>query len=92
MTGKEKLYQRYYQPDCLWVGDKAIKKLHEIMSRSKKDLKTWLAKQVFWHAYIPPRKEINHPHYDVTKPNGQHQLDILYMPHNFLKETRASIS
>ena len=27
-------------------------------------------------------KEINHPHYDVTKPNEQHLFDLLYMPHN----------
>ena len=23
-----------------------------------------------------------HPHYDMTKPNEQHQFDLLYMPHN----------
>ena len=27
-------------------------------------------------------KEINHPHYDVTKPNEQNLFDLLYMPHN----------
>ena len=27
-------------------------------------------------------KEINHRHYDVTKPNEQHQFDLLYMPYN----------
>ena len=49
---------------------------------SKKDIKSWLAKQALWQVHIPPPKEINHPHYDVIKPNGQHQFDILYMPHN----------
>ena len=24
----------------------------------------------------------NHHHYDMTKPNEQHQFDLLYMPHN----------
>ena len=49
---------------------------------SKKDIKSWLAKQALWQVHIPPPKEINHPHYDVTEPNEQHQFDILYMPHN----------
>ena len=34
---------------------------------------------------MPPPKEINHPHYDVTKPNEQHQFDLLFMPHNILE-------
>ena len=44
MTGKEKLYQAYYQPDSLWTGNKVIKELHKIVSMSKKDIKSWLAK------------------------------------------------
>ena len=36
---------------------------------SKKDIKSWLAKQALWQVHIPPPKEIHHPHYDVTKPN-----------------------
>ena len=49
---------------------------------SKKDIKSWLAKQVPWEVHIPPPKELHHPHYDVTKPNKQHQFDVLYIPHN----------
>ena len=45
MTDEEKLYQAYYQPDCLRTGNKAIKELHKITSMSKKDIKSWLAKQ-----------------------------------------------
>ena len=85
MTDEEKLYQAYYEPDCLWSGNKAIKELHKITSMSKKDIKSWLAKQALWQVHIPPPKEINHPHYDVTKPNEQHQFDILYMPHNLFE-------
>ena len=85
MTDKEKLYQAYYQSDRLWAGNKAIKELHKITSMSKKDIKSWLAKQALWQVHIPPPKEINHPHYDVTKPNEQHQFDILYMPHNLFE-------
>ena len=39
---------------------------------SRKDIKSWLAKQVLWQVHIPPPNEIHHPHYDVTKPNEQH--------------------
>ena len=82
MTDEEKLYQAYYQPDRLWTGGKAIKELHKITSMSKKDIKSWLAKQALWQVHIPPSKEINHPHGDVTKPNEQPQVDVLYMLHN----------
>ena len=49
---------------------------------SKKDIKSWLAKQALLQVHIPPPKDINHPHYDVTKPNEQHQVDVHYMPRN----------
>ena len=81
----DKLYQEYYQPDRLWTGNKAIKELQKITSMSKRDIKSWLAKQVLWQVHIPPPKEIHHPHYDVTKPNEQHQFDLLYMPHNLFE-------
>ena len=82
MTYEEKLYQAYYQPDHLWTGGKAVKELHKIKSMSRKDIKSWLAKEALWQVHIPLPKEIHHPHYDVTKPNEQHQFDLLYMPHN----------
>ena len=49
---------------------------------SKKDIKSRLVKQALWQVPIPPPNEIHHPHYDVTKPKKQHQLDILHMPLN----------
>ena len=85
MTDEEKLYQAYYQRNRLWTGGKAIKELHKIMSMSEKDIKSWLAKQAFYQVQIPPLKEIHHPHYDETKPNAQHQFDLLYMPHNLFE-------
>ena len=82
MTDKEKLSQVYYQPDHLWTGNKAIKEQHKIMFVSKKDFKSWLAKQALWQVHIPPPKEIHHPHNDVRKPNEQHQFDLAHMPHD----------
>ena len=69
MTDEEKLYQVYYQPDRLWTGGKAIKELHEITSMWKEGIRSWLAKEAFCRVHIPPPKKIDHPHYDVTKPN-----------------------
>ena len=85
MTDEEKLYQAYYESDRLWTGGKAIKELLKITSMSKKDIKSWLAKQALWQVHIPPPKEIHLPHYDVTKPNEQHQFALLYMPHNLFE-------
>ena len=48
----------------------------------KEDIRSWLAKQALWQVHIPPRKKIGHPHYDVTKPNEQHQFDFAYMPND----------
>ena len=69
MTDEEKLYQVYYQLYRAWTDGKAIKELHKITSISKKDIKSWLAKQTLYQVHIPPAKEIHHAHYDVIKPN-----------------------
>ena len=85
MTDEEKLFGAHYQSDRVSTGGKAIKELHKITSMLKKDIRSWLAKQALWQVHIPPPKEIHHPHYDVTKPNEQHQFDILYMPCNLFE-------
>ena len=82
MTDEEKLYQAYYQADRLWTGNKAIKELYKITSMSKKDIQSWLAKKALRQVHIPPPKEIHHPHYDLIKPNEQHQFDLVHMPHD----------
>ena len=82
MTEDEKLCQAYNEPERLWTGGKAIKEKHKITSMLRKYIKSSLAKQGLSRVHIPPPKEINHPHYDVTKPNEQDQFDFLYMPHN----------
>ena len=91
MTDEEKQYQAYYQPDRLWTGGKSIKKLHKITSMSRKDIRLWFAKQALWQVHISTPKEINHPHYNVTKPNEQHHFDFFYMAHNVFKGTLTSI-
>ena len=41
-------------------------------SMSKKGIRSWSPKQALWQVHIPTLKEINYPHYDLTKPNEQH--------------------
>jgi len=76
----EKLEEIYYQPQNLWKGQKAIKKLKEITKIKPKKIREWLSKQAFWQVHLPPPKEIQRPHYEITTPNYMHQFDLLYMP------------
>ena len=78
---EEKLYEACYQPDQLWTSGKATKGRHKTTSILRKDIESWLAKQALWQAHTPFSKAIHHPHYNMTKPNEQHQLDLLYMSH-----------
>ena len=43
----EKFAIVYYKPEHLWTGNKAIRKIHKETGLSKKDVKSWLAKQAF---------------------------------------------
>ena len=83
----EKFAEVYYKPEHLWTGNKAIRKLHKETGLSKKDAKSWLGRQAFWQVHIPSPKSINHPHYEITKPNKMHQFDILYVPSNVVYGT-----
>ena len=74
----------YYQPNHLWKGQKAIKKLKELSGEKPKVIKQWLSQQAFWQVYLPAPKHIDRPHYEVTIPNQMHQFDLLYMPSDTL--------
>ena len=74
----------YYQPNHLWKGQKAIKKLRELSRETPKTVKQWLSRQAFLQVHLPALKHINRPHYEVTIPNEMHQFDLLYMPSDTL--------
>ena len=74
----------YHQPNHLWKGQKAVKKLKELSGEKPKAVKQWLSRQAFWQVHLPAPKSINRPHYEVTIPNEMHQFDLLYMPSDTL--------
>ena len=82
---EEKIFSDiFYQPENLWIGNKAIRELQKQSKLSRKKVKEFLAKQSLWQVHIPPPKSINHPHYEITTPNQLHQFDLMYMPGNKL--------
>ena len=57
----------YYQPNHLWKGQKAVKKLKELGGEKPKTVKRWLSRQAFWQVHLPAPKSINRPHYEYPK-------------------------
>ena len=74
----------YYQPNHLWKGQRAVKKLQELSREKPKVVKQWLSWQAFWLVHLPAPKRVDRPHYQVTTPNEMHQFDLLYMPSDTL--------
>ena len=70
----------YYQPNHLWKGKKAVKKLAELSGNKPQVITQWLSRQAFWQVHLPAPKSIDRLHYEVTTPNEMHQFDLLYMP------------
>ena len=73
-----------YQPNHLWKGKAAVKKLAELSREKPKTVKQWLSRQAFWQVHLPAPKSIDRPHYQVTTANEMHQFDLLYMPSDTL--------
>ena len=78
----------YYQPNYLWKGQKAVKKLKELSREKPKAIQQWLSRQAFWQVHLPAPKHIDRPHYQVTNPYEMHQFDLLYMPSDTLYENK----
>ena len=79
-----KMDKIYYQPNHLWKGQKAVKKLKELSGEKPKTVKQWLSRQAFWQVHLPAPKRVDRSHYEVTIPNEMHQFDLLYMPSDSL--------
>ena len=83
-----KMDKIYYQPNHLWKGQKAVKKLKELSREKPKAVKQWLSRQAFWQVHLPAPKCIDRPHYQVTIPDEMHQFDLLYMPSDSLYRSK----
>ena len=51
-----KMDKIYYQPNHLWKGQKAGKKLAELSGEKPKTVKQWLSRQAFWQVHLPAPK------------------------------------
>ena len=71
----------YYQPNHLWKGQKAVKKLKELSGEKPKTVKQWLSRQAFWHVHLPAPKHVDRPHSQMKCINliCYTCLQILYM-------------
>ena len=69
----------YYQPNHLWKGKAAVKKLAEYSKEKPKVIKQWLSWEAFWQVHLPALKQVDRPHYQLTISNEMHQFDLLYM-------------
>ena len=83
-----KIDKIYYQPNHLWKGQKAVKKLKELSGEKPKAVKQWLSRQAFWKVHLPAPNRVDRPHYEVTIPNEMHQFDLLYMPSDSLYRSK----
>ena len=74
----------YCQPNHLWKGQKAVKKLKKLSGEKPKTVKQWLSRPAFWQVHLPAPESIDRPHYEVTTPNEMRQFDLLCMPSDSL--------
>ena len=84
----DKLQDINCQPNHLWKGQKAIKKLRELSKGKPAAFKKWLTRQAIWQVDLAPPKRVDRPHYEVMIPNQIHQFDLLYMPSRMLYEKK----
>ena len=77
-----KLAKIYYSPQGYWKGVSAIKKLSDASKVPEDIAKQWLYKQAIWQIYLPARRYVPRPKFDVATPNSVHQADLLFLPHD----------
>ena len=77
-----KLSRIYYSPGGYWKGLAAVKKLASAAGAPEDAAKDWLKKKAIWQIYLPARRQIPRPKFDVRVPNEVHQADLLFLPHD----------
>ena len=72
----------YYSPRRYWKGKAAINKFASAAKVKKTTAANWLSKQAILQIYLPRPKQINFSHFDIIVPNGVHQADLSFLPHD----------
>ncbi|MEW8191821.1 MAG: DDE-type integrase/transposase/recombinase [Candidatus Thiodiazotropha endolucinida] len=86
MKPDKKLSAIYYSPRGYWKGLTAIKKLASAAKVTEQQAKDWLKKQAIWQIYLPAPRHIPRPKFDVAVPNEVHQADLLFLPHDRVRQ------
>ena len=88
MEPDKKLSAIYYSPRGYWKGLRltAIKKLASAAKVTEQQAKDWLKKQAIWQIYLPAPRHIPRPKFDVAVPNEVHQADLLFLPHDRVRQ------
>ena len=53
---------------------------------TEQQAKDWLKKQAIWQIYLPAPRHIPRPKFDVEVPNEVHQPDLLFLPHDRVRQ------
>ena len=53
---------------------------------TEQQAKDWLKKQAIWQIYLPAPRHIPRPKFDVAVPNEVHQADLLFLPHDRVRQ------
>ena len=72
----------YYSLKGFWRGHSAFNTLAKEAKVSNKQALEFLKKQAVWQVYLPAPKKIIRPLFDVSAKNEVHQADLLFLPHD----------
>ena len=76
----------YYSLRGYWKGLTVIKKLASAAKVNEQQAKDWLKKQSIWQIYLPAPRHISHPKFGVAVPNEVHEADLLFLPHDRVRQ------
>ena len=79
-----KLSALYYSPRGYRKGLAAIEKLASAAKVTEQQAKDWLNRQAIWQIYMPAPRRVPRPKFEVAVPNGVHQADLLFLPHDLV--------
>ena len=86
MKPDKKLSAIYYSRGGYWKGLTNIKKLASAAKVTEQQAKDWLKKQAIWQIHLPAPRHIPRPKFDVALPNEVRQEDLLFLPHDRVRQ------